>query len=97
MTPQSPPGADGRIVAAASSRRGTPAQVLRAVLIGLVVAAIFAPGAALRWTETLPDGPIATALGGAAAQWEEALSAAGASGPREWLRHAARAFEAMRF
>jgi uncharacterized membrane protein len=88
---------DNRIVAAANSRRGTPAQVLRAVLIGFVVAAIFAPGAALHWAETLPDGPVATALSDVAARWNEALSAADASEPREWLHHAVRAFEAMHF
>jgi hypothetical protein len=33
----------------------------------------------------------------AAGGWDEALSAAGASRPRAWLRHTIRRFEAMRF
>jgi hypothetical protein len=67
------------------------------MLIGLVVAATFAPEAAQLWTEALPDGPVATALTGAASGWDEALSAVGASRPRAWLRHAVRVFETMRF
>jgi hypothetical protein len=93
MTLVTTSGADRRIVAG----RSTPAGVLRAVLIGVAVAAIFAPAAALHWTETLPEGRVASILTVVAGDWDDALSAAGASGPYAWLRHAVRAFQAMRF
>jgi hypothetical protein len=67
------------------------------VLIGVAVAAIFAPAAALHWTETLPEGPVASILTDVARDWVDALSAAGAPGPYAWLRHAVRVFEAVRF
>jgi hypothetical protein len=92
-----PTGGDDRIVAASSTRRGTPAQVLRAVLIGVILAAVFGSGPLLHWTEMLPDGRLAVALHDAAAWWNGMLSTLGIARPYEWLRRLTRAFEAMRF
>ena len=90
-------GGDDRIITAGNDRRGTPARVLAAVLIGIGLAAIFGSGPALHWTETLPDSHLTAALHNAAARWNEALSPLGASRPHDWLRATIRAFEAMHF
>ena len=90
-------GADDRIITAGNNRRGTPARVLAAVLIGLGLAVIFGSAPALRWTETLPDGRLTAALHNAAAKWNHTLSPLGVSRPHDWLRAMIRAFEAMHF
>ena len=89
-------GGDDRIITA-GDRRGTPARVLVAVLIGMGVAPVFASGPALRWTETLPDSRLTTALHDAAARWNGMLAASGAFQLHDWLHARTRSFEAMRF
>ena len=79
------PGADDRIVEASSSRRGSPGQVLRALLVGCAVGLVFGSGPLVGWTKDLPDGPIAEQVQDAAVRWDEAVSLIGANRPYEWL------------
>ncbi len=88
---------DSRILAASTSRLGTPAQVLRAVLIGCAAAALFGSQPMQRWTEKLDDSQLATSLQQAATDWNDALATVGASRPYKSIRAAVRAFEAKRF
>jgi hypothetical protein len=78
-------GADDRIADASSSRRGTPLQVLRALLLGCAVAAVFGSGPIVGWTKDLPDGPMSERLQDAAVRWDQAVSRIGAARPYAWL------------
>jgi hypothetical protein len=79
------PGADNRIVDASSSRRGTPGQVLRALLVGCAVGLVFGSGPLVGWTKDLSDGPIAERVQGAAVRWDHMVSLIGANQPYAWL------------
>jgi hypothetical protein len=89
-------GTDPRILDAAPGR-GTAVQVLRAVLLGCVVAAVFGSAPLLGWTEALPDGPVASVVHAIAERWNDAMTRVGATEPRERLRGTLRAFEARHF
>jgi hypothetical protein len=78
-------GADDRIADASSSRRGTPLQVLRALLLGCAVAAVFGSGPMVAWSKDLPDGPLTERLQDAAVRWAQAVSRFDAAWPYEWL------------
>ncbi len=89
-------GTDPRIIAAAPGR-GTAVQVLRVVLIGCAVAAVFGSAPLLAWTEALPDGPVVSVVHTTAERWNDAMTRVGATEPREWLRGTLRGFEARHF
>jgi hypothetical protein len=78
-------GADDRIADASSSRRGTPLQVLRALLLGCAVAAVFGSGPIVAWSKDLPDGAMTERLQDAAVRWDHAVSRIGAARPYEWM------------
>jgi hypothetical protein len=89
-------GADDRIIEAAPGC-GTPVLVLRVVLLGCVVAAVFGSAPLLAWTEALPDSPVTAIVQDAATRWNDAMTRIGATEPRAWLRAEIRGFEARRF
>jgi hypothetical protein len=78
-------GADDRIADASSSRRGTPRQVLRVLLLGGAVAAVFGSGPIVAWSKNLPDGPMSERLQVVAVRWNQAVSRFGAAWPYERL------------
>jgi hypothetical protein len=78
-------GADDRIADASSSRRGTPLQVLRALLLGCAVAAVFGSSPIVAWSKDLPDGAMTERLQAAAVRWDQAVSRIGAARPYAWL------------
>ena len=85
-------GADDRIANASSSRRGTPIQVLRALLLGCAVAAVFGSGPIVAWAKDLPDNPMTERLVDVAARWDQAVSRIGADRPYDWLHGLVRGF-----
>jgi hypothetical protein len=89
-------GTDERVIAAPAGR-GTASQVLRVVLLGCTVAAVFGSAPLLGWTEALPDNGLTAALHDAATRWNDAMASIGATAPRDRLRAGLRAVEAKHF
>jgi hypothetical protein len=79
------PGADDRILDAGNSRRGSPVQVLCALLLACVVAGVFASGPIAGWARDLPDGPITEHVQDATVWWDQSVSRFGAARPYDWL------------
>jgi hypothetical protein len=84
------PGSDNRIIDAGNSRRGSPAQVLRALLLGCAVAGVFASGPIAGWARDLPDSPIAEHIQDATVWWDQTVSRFGADRPYDWLHRLVR-------
>jgi len=84
-------GADPRIIQAAT--RTSPSRVLRVLVLACGLASVFTSAPLLAWTESLPDGPAARLLHGAAVGWNDAMSAVGANRPYAWLRGLVRGVE----
>ena len=67
---------------------GSPRQVFALTLIGAIVLALFASRDLTTWLNRLGDGPILVPLQHVAAEWDDAMAAAGLVRPHEELRAA---------